>query len=732
MLNNRLVPLALLAVLAASPAAHAQFGALKNMKDKLVKKDAPTDAPASAGTAAVAAGPVSKGSVVPTWTMKFKQAIAWQKLTPAGVFVVSCSDALYGIDPQTGAEKWKIVDFNGLKQENFDLIPGSPFVAVVDKVGGKGMGKLGTKFVILDAYTGKAVVNTKELGLLNASKRAFVPETGSFLLFGQAEVGGMLIATDASTGAEKWRTPIVSKTKVPETAISQPYLVDSNKAFLWATNLALYKLDAASGRVIWRTASLTADDAAKVGAAVATAAAGPESAGSKLLGMSPLGGFKGMGSAFGALSGTAALDAGASARATYSSINYLEAPQSPGKIFVFSNDYLTAFDIATGKEIWEREPLKSPISNIIYNERGLIVATSEFDDDAKRNGKLKGGLSRINLYNYATGARTWGKDGVETDGTVGAYSFAGKDFIVATARASGRNRLDIIDLDRGTSKLKRALTVDGSIKRVMLVPQGLLYVTNQEMNIMNLETGKDDWAKSVKFNKEKGIVTALKGDKCYILSDTKLLALDCKTAEYKLVADNIPFQGKETPTDFELMPDGILLKSSQNLQMLDWNGKPQYSYFTPAPGRSMAGKIFFGTMGVLNAAAGAAAAANAADEGFRAGASGYGTASYNDHMTLSDRSSDLAAGFAGGVGESIRQMNKRFKATKDGTNLVTMLTTIKGDEASGVGIKMVDKRTGKEVTNLVLDSKKPDYILDDIGRMVFFKVASDELYGYQF
>jgi len=721
-----LLPLALLAVLGSPPAARAQFNALKNVKGLMGKKDAPKDAPAAAGPAAAAeAGPVSKGSVAPTWTMKFKQDIAWQKLTPAGVFVVSCPDALYGIDPQTGAEKWKIADFSGLKQENFDLIPGSPFVAVADKVGGKGLAKLGTKFVILDAYTGKTVVNTKDLGLLNASKRAFIPETGAFLLFGQNEAGGMLIATDAGTGAEKWRVPIITKSKVPETAISQPYLVDGNKAFLWATNLALYKLDMATGRIIWRTASLTVDDAMKAG--VAVMAAPKETAGNKMLKMSPLGGFKEMGSAFGAFSGKTALDAGASVRATYSSLNYLEAPQSPGKIFVFSNDYLTAFDIATGKEIWEREPLKSPISNIIYNERGLIVATSEFDDDARKSGKLRGGLSRINLYNYATGARTWGKDGVETDGTVGAYSFSGKDFIVATARANGRNRLDVIDLDRGTSKLKKALTVDGSIKRVMLVPQGLMYVTNQEMNIMNLETGKDDWAKSVKFNKEAGIVTALKDDNCYILSDTKLYSLNTKTADYKLIADTFPFKGKETPNDFELLPDGILLKSAQNLQLLDWNGKPQYHYFTPAPGRSMAGKIFFGTMGVLNAAASAASTAQAASSGYAAGATGSSEAKHD-----ADRASANASNFAASAGASFKEMNKRFKATRDGTNLVTMLTVLKGDEASGVGIKMVDKRTGKEVTSLVLDSKKPDYILDDIGRMVFFKVASDELYGFRF
>jgi len=527
----------------------------------------------AAGPDKPATGPAARSARAPgdpTWKVKLKQSISWQKLTPAGVFVIGCPDALYGLDPATGTERWRIEDFSKLAQNNFDPIPGSPFVAVADKVGGKGADKLGTKYVILDVFTGKAVVNTATLGLTNASKRSFLPEIEAFLLFGSTAASpAVLIATNASTGAEKWRLALDKTGKKPEVAVGEPYLTDGNRAFVWATDQAIYKLDAASGRVIWRTASATTDDAAKVG----LQAANPNAAADR---RNPLAGFKSMGAAFSAMNGKAAVDAGASARATYSALHYLAAPQSPGVLYVFSNDYLTAFELATGRETWTRQELKSPISNIIYTGRGLLVATSEFDDDAKRNGKLRGGLARVNLYAYAGGQPQWGKDGVETDGTVQAYSFANHDadFVVATARANGRNRLDVIALDQGKSKLKKAMTVDGAIRRVMLVPQGLLYITNQEMNILNLETGKDDWAKSVKFKKEAGVVTAVKGEQCYILSDTKLYALNCQTADYRLLADNIPFKGKETPTDFELLPTGIVVKSAQNLQLFDWAGKP--------------------------------------------------------------------------------------------------------------------------------------------------------------
>ncbi len=96
------------------------------------------------------------------------------------------------------------------------------------------------------------------------------------------------------------------------------------------------------------------------------------------------------------------------------------------------------------------------------------------------------------------------------------------------------------------------------------------------------------------------------------------------------------------------------------------------------------------------------------------------------------RSSQNASNFAASAGASFQEMNKRFKATRDGTNMVTILTQIKNANAeSGVGIKMVDKRNGKEVANLILDNKKPEYVLDDIGRMVYYTATHSKLYAYQ-
>ncbi len=64
--------------------------------------------------------------------------------------------------------------------------------------------------------------------------------------------------------------------------------------------------------------------------------------------------------------------------------------------------------------------------------------------------------------------------------------------------------------------------------------------------------------------------------------------------------------------------------------MLGWDGKEKYHTFYKAPGVSTAGKILGGlTMAV--------SMANAADQGARAGAAGFGTAAYSSHMEKSQR-----------------------------------------------------------------------------------------------
>jgi hypothetical protein len=46
---------------------------------------------------------------------------------------------------------------------------------------------------------------------------------------------------------------------------------------------------------------------------------------------------------------------------------------------------------------------------------------------------------------------------------------------------------------------------------------------------------------------------------------------------------------------------------------------------------------------------------------------------------------------------------------------------------------MIDKTNGKEIKKIVLgDKKDPDYKLDELGKMIYYKADGNELQGFTF
>ncbi len=53
--------------------------------------------------------------------------------------------------------------------------------------------------------------------------------------------------------------------------------------------------------------------------------------------------------------------------------------------------------------------------------------------------------------------------------------------------------------------------------------------------------------------------------------------------------------------------------------------------------------------------------------------------------------------------------------------------------AKDAGVMMIDKNTGKEIRKIIFgDKKDPDYKLDKLGRVVYFKSDGNELQGFLF
>ena len=91
-----------------------------------------------------------------------------------------------------------------------------------------------------------------------------------------------------------------------------------------------------------------------------------------------------------------------------------------------------------------------------------------------------------------------------------------------------------------------------------------------------------------------------------------------------------------------------------------------------------------------------------------------------------DRDAELAGGLAAASGASVAEMLKRFKATAATEDEQFVLTKLD----DGVGLVKLSKDTGKMDKEIVLKDKKPEYIVDDIGGILYYKADSNSIFAY--
>ncbi len=249
-------------------------------------------------------------------------------------------------------------------------------------------------------------------------------------------------------------------------------------------------------------------------------------------------------------------------------------------------------------------------------------------------------------------------------------------------------------------------------------PQGLIYISSEYANIVNLETGEQVWNKPLKFKKADAVSSTYdsRNDRYLISADDKLFSIDAKSGESSIIKES-KFDGKEDPTGVEMRDNGVLLTSSQNMMLLDWDSETQWHEYYRAPGKSAFGAILMGVAAVASVAAVAAGAYSSA--------SGYGNVLGS--FTTSGKSYEYF-GYDMRVvaGSSIAEMVKRFKATSATENAQFILTKL--DE--GVGLIKVNKDTGKAEKEIVLKDKKPEYQVDEFGGVLYYKVKNNTIFVY--
>lgn len=692
-MNKKTTLLALL-IFCSALTTQAQFGKLKGM---LKKKDANTEtAKTETGEPTLATTdddvePVSTDNIVAkkeAWQAKFDREINWFNLTSLGTVVVSTDDALYGIEPLTGKINWKNEGLKKLSKTNYKGLKGSPFIAIFEG------GMFSMRQTIIDVTDGRIVCNTKDLGMKYANKRLSIPNMGAVLFGGMDGNGQALMLVTLIDGKKQWSVNKVFE-KATEVLVAEPLLTP--KGLLVATSHRIYMLDKTNGNVIYKIDYTTKIDLPLSGQNVkpddkeSTLANAPKKA-------SLLGSVPGMGG-FAALGGGQMKDALATSMSTI----YAKFVTVDDKIaYFYNNQTITGIDIASGNVLWPKTKLDDPIANVLFDDNGILVAT----DDKK---------SELMLYDYKNGNMKW-PSALKLSGRISSIKLTGTKLAIGSAKNNGRNLVNIVDIVTGKSASNSALKDDGYITDLRMIEGvGLLYRTTEETNIQDINTGKDQWAKSIKY--KTGGLGFDKGDLTYFSADNSIYQINHKTGEHKLLASQ-KFGNKEIAKSIELRDNGVLISSDQNMALFDFNGKSIYHIYHAAPGAS----VF---MKVLSGVTAAVSMANSASEGAQAGAAGYGTSSYNSHMESADRWGNVASG-------AMSTFSQRFKASDNAKNYMLMLTRVKTAGDNGIGLVRVNKANGKVEGKVVIDDKEPDYLFDEIDNVLFYKDSKHKIVAFNF
>jgi len=369
---------------------------------------------------------------------------------------------------------------------------------------------------------------------------------------------------------------------------------------------------------------------------------------------------------------------------------------------------------SNGSLLWE-DPykVKGTVVNFEILPEGLAIVSNVDNSGKSGLGKLTSGRSesKIAFLSAQNGEDLWEK-APKTKGYV-QHFYIMEDGILFGIFEGGINKISF----DGKTLFKKPLKTGEDILTMARTPQGLIYITSEDANIVNLETGQQVWNKPLKYKRADAVSSTFdeKNQRYIICADEDIYAVDANTGEVSGLAE-VEFEGKEVPTDIEIRNGGLLLCSDQNMMRLDREGETVWHEYYRAPGKSAAGAIL---MGVLAVASAATATAAYQEANLNRNRLGY-------YTQRGEAYADLGDGMSAAAGASIGEMLRRFKATAATENAQFVLTKLD----DGVGLVKLNKDTGKMEKEILLKDKKPEYQVDERGGMLYYQADNNTLFAY--
>lgn len=634
----------------------------------------------------------------PLWETELSGSIQWQKVTSLGHVIVSTGTSLQGIDPLTGKVNWTLNQVQYALEDNFENISGTPFFSVTDNKGA---------LFIVEPFEGKILFSSTQAGLEKISAKYFLYKNSAILLLGYApgSKAPSMVMVDMNTGSKSW-------SKDGEFSKIVSCIDLGNDEFIVSTLFYVYKMGVKSGDVKWKKCIDAKME--KMGAlfAMMDKGAGNSSFANKEINSALL------------ISENAP------------DLVFMCAQKESQKTTTGSDGKKTttteysalynAFKISTGDYAWAGLVEINGKMGLLIPEKGGLIIT---------HGTFNMNNSAVNMLNYNTGEKMWGKkgNGLSVKGSPGGTAKVnGK--IILSSNNDRNSFLYSLDPGTGTMDFEKPAKISGAIDYLETVGSNILVATEEEIDLYNTATGEFSFPKPLRGNKN----TIISNEKSVYIFNTKddmLYALD-KNATVAKGITKVPvkFEGKESVSRLEIRDKGILLSSDQNIALVDFNGGLVFNKYYPAPDQPGWKKALL----FANAVYGAYATA----------VYGYSSAVYgavSNSITVKNTTDKVVKDVTGAMSNAygnaaasgmsftkkcVETANKRFKASASSNNSMFMMVELGKRQ---YGLVQISKDTGEKLATIDMQKDKtPSYDLDILENAVYYKNGDKKLQGYYF
>ena len=620
------------------------------------------------------------------WTKELPADILWQEVTTLGNLIVCSENQLVGINTETGATGWSKPEYAGLPWEAFNELPNSPFFTVTTS----------NSLHLLDQLSGNEVFDSYRAGLNTIGDYFLLYNSDAILVAGEGIDGEpLMVSVKMSDGNVSW-----SLNEKFGRIIAANEL--GNNELLIVTLFNNYKINASSGKVIWKEVN------------------SPESAQ-----VDKLGNF---GAFLKSAAETLTKDMEIDLRFYWpegSDVFYLGSQHeeesmsssSEEPVINYTNVY-NAFNINDGGLVWDEAlEVKGLLSQVTFLDNGILV----LPDD--------GNKTRINLYDYNTHEGIWGKKGRGISIKGGIYDYLhAEDGILLVSQTASNNFLNYLNPNSGTITFEKPVKVKGRVIGIVPLSGGILYITSESMNILDQASGTLKWNKSVMTSPQ------LTGE-----YDGKIYAFDRKSGTLKVVDMNsetvkellstkLKFEGREIPRRLEVMEDGIFIHSDQNVAKFSFDGSLLFQAYYPAPREPGWKRALLYAEAVRGAYIGASSyymsgtmAAVESDVRQEDAIAGEMVSQIGDaYSELGDQASSYAS-------SAFKQANARLKATSSTREFMLIMSKQDKD----IQLLKVSKSDGQVGARIDLGKdREPIYAVDDITGQVYYCTGNRTLTSY--